>query len=136
MLNLLWLQSGGCGGCTMSLLSASDPHLMKQLSNNNINLLWHPSISEESSAQAIQILNDILDDKIKLDILCLEGSLLRGPNKTGLCHMMAGTNTPFIDWIQKLANKSDYTLAVGSCAAYGGDYCSRWKPNRCLRSSI
>lgn len=120
MLNLLWLQSGGCGGCTMSLLSANNPHLMQQLSANNINLLWHPSISEESSTQAIQILKDILDDKIKLDILCLEGSLLRAPNKTGFCHMMAGTDIPFIDWMTKLSAKSDYTIAVGTCAAYGG----------------
>ncbi|HYQ71642.1 MAG TPA: HupU protein, partial [Gammaproteobacteria bacterium] len=30
-LNLLWLQSGGCGGCTLSLLCAESPDVLTAL---------------------------------------------------------------------------------------------------------
>ena len=30
-MNLLWLQSAGCGGCTMSLLCAEDPNVFDLL---------------------------------------------------------------------------------------------------------
>ena len=43
--NVLWLQSGGCGGCTMSLLCADTPDLPGLLRDNGINLLGHPALS-------------------------------------------------------------------------------------------
>ena len=47
-LNLLWLQSGGCGGCSLSLLGAESPDLLTTLQGADIQLLWHPSLSEQS----------------------------------------------------------------------------------------
>ena len=44
--NLLWLQSGGCGGCSLSLLCAEAPDLFTLLEGAGIRLLWHPSLSE------------------------------------------------------------------------------------------
>ena len=44
-LNVLWLQSGGCGGCSMSLLCADTPHFPELLRNNGVQLLWHPALS-------------------------------------------------------------------------------------------
>ncbi|WP_432474106.1 HupU protein [Amphritea sp. HPY] len=120
MLNLLWLQSGGCGGCTMSLLNAESPDLITTLEAAGINLLWHPSLSEESGSEVISILQQIIDGDLGLDILCIEGSMLMGPAGTGRFHLMGGTGRPMIDWVTDLAAKSRYTVAVGSCAAYGG----------------
>ena len=45
---LLWLQSGGCGGCTLSLLGAEGPDLLTAFEAANIEVLWHPSLSELS----------------------------------------------------------------------------------------
>ena len=44
-MNLLWLQSGGCGGCSMSLLCADTTDFQGHLSGAGIDLLWHPSLS-------------------------------------------------------------------------------------------
>ncbi|MDQ7005442.1 MAG: HupU protein [Ghiorsea sp.] len=119
-LNLLWLQSGGCGGCTMSLLNAESPDVLGCLDMAGINLLWHPSLSLETGLQVTDILNAIIAGEIKLDILCLEGSVIRGPNHTGKFHMLAGTGEPMMHWIERLAAKAEYVVAVGTCAAYGG----------------
>ena len=75
--NLLWLQSGGCGGCTLSMFCAESPDLVTSLSAGGIELLWHPSLSEESGREVVRILEDVASERIPLDILCLEGSVIR-----------------------------------------------------------
>ena len=119
-MNLLWLQSGGCGGCSMSLLCADSRDLIGQLRDSNIDVLWHPSLSEASGDVVLELLADCADGRIPVDILCLEGALMRGPNGTGRFHMLAGTGEPMIDWIGRLAARARYVIAVGSCAAWGG----------------
>jgi ferredoxin hydrogenase small subunit len=120
LLNLLWLQSGGCGGCSMSLLSAENPQIFNRLSDAHIRLLWHPSISMETGSEALEIIVACAEGRERLDILCIEGSMMTGPSGTGRFHILAGTGRPMIDWVSDLAARAKYVIAVGSCAAYGG----------------
>jgi uptake hydrogenase small subunit len=120
ILNLLWLQSGGCGGCTLSLLCAESPDLITTLESAGIKLLWHPSLSEASGSEFLQLLSTIEAGDIRLDVLCLEGSAICGPAGRGRFHMLAGSDRPMKDWIDSLARHARYVAAVGSCAAYGG----------------
>ena len=85
-----------------------------------INLLWHPSLSLASGGEVIELLNGVLDGSVRVDALCIEGSLLRGPNGTGRFHVLAGTGVPMIGWVRRLAAKAQHVLAIGSCAAWGG----------------
>lgn len=117
---VLWLQSGGCGGCTMSLLCAEGPDLMTTLEGAGISLLWHPSLSEETGDEVLDIFSRIQSGEIVLDALCVEGALLRGPNGTGRFHVLAGTGRATIEWVRELAQLARYVVAVGTCAAYGG----------------
>ncbi|MEG2029255.1 MAG: HupU protein [Janthinobacterium sp.] len=116
--NVLWLQSGGCGGCTMSLLCADTPDFFGTLDSAGIELLWHPSLSLASGQDALDILRDCAEGRIVLHALCVEGSMLRGAD--GRFHMLAGSGQPMIAWVRQLAAVASYTLAVGSCAAFGG----------------
>ena len=118
--NLLWLQSGGCGGCSMSLLNAESPDLFSSLEQNNIKLLWHPSFSETSGDSFLNLINQIEQGETQIDGLCLEGSVMMGPKGTGRFHMLGGTNRPMFELIKNLAEKAKFTLAVGSCASFGG----------------
>lgn len=119
-MKLLWLQSGGCGGCTMSLLCAENPMVLDAFDDAGIELLWHPSLSSASGAQVVQLLAAIVAGEQTLDILCVEGSILRGPEGTGTFHKLAGTDTAMLHWVQGIAQRARYTLAIGSCAAFGG----------------
>lgn len=119
-MNLLWLQSAGCGGCTMSLLCAENPDAPQLLAGAGIEMLWHPSLSEATGAPVRRLLESIESGGLALDILCVEGSILMGPNGTGRFHMLSGTGRPMLDWVRALAPKAAYVLAVGSCAAFGG----------------
>ena len=118
--NILWLQSGGCGGCSMSVLNAQQPDFYASLELNNIKLLWHPSLSEASGQEFLSLLNSIESGETRLDALCLEGSLMRGPNGTGRFHILSGTSRSMVEVVESLTHKARYTVAVGSCAAFGG----------------
>ncbi|MCP4876274.1 MAG: HupU protein [Gammaproteobacteria bacterium] len=118
--NLLWLQSGGCGGCSMSVLNAEAPDFYSCLQYNNINLLWHPSFSEACTDDFMTLLGDIENGNTRIDALCLEGSVMMGPNGSGRFHRLSGTNRPMFEVLRSLTGKACYTLGIGSCAAFGG----------------
>lgn len=119
-MNLLWLQGAGCGGCTMSLLCAENPGLFDLLADAGLRVLWHPALSLETGAEVKTLLADILDGRLALDILCVEGAIARGPRGTGRYQMLSGTNLSLLDWLRRLAPLAGHVVAVGSCAAYGG----------------
>ena len=119
-LNLLWLQSGGCGGCSMSLLCADTADFAAQLRQVGIHLLWHPSLSLESGHEMLEVMHDCLTGRTPLHVLCIEGAVLRGPEGTGRFHLLAGTQEPMMHWVRQLSAVAHQVMAVGSCAAFGG----------------
>lgn len=119
-MNLLWLQSAGCGGCTMSLLCAEGPNALELLEGAGIDLLWHPTVSQASGHEVRDLLARILAEEIPLDLLCVEGAVPRGPRGTGRYHMLAGTGRAMLDWVRDLSSVARHVVAVGTCATYGG----------------
>lgn len=117
---LLWLQSGGCGGCTLSLICAEQPDFVSALEIAGLRLLWHPSLSEQCGSELGAILDAIRSGETPLDILCLEGAVMHGPNGTGRFHMQTAGRVPMKDLIAELAQLAGHVLAIGSCAAFGG----------------
>lgn len=118
MMEVLWLQSGGCGGCSMSLLNADSADFVRGLEAAGIRLRWHPALSQGDDLK--QVVADAAAGRRPVDVLCIEGALLRGPRGTGRFHMMAGTERPMVDWVREIAAHATHVAAVGSCAAFGG----------------
>ncbi|MDJ0820987.1 MAG: HupU protein [Paracoccaceae bacterium] len=119
-MNILWLQSAGCGGCTMSLLCAEGPGVFDLLRDAGLRFLWHPALSEHSGGEVRDILHAVEQGNVPLDILCVEGSILTGPRGTGKFQMLSGTGRSMLDWVQSLAPLATHVVAVGTCATYGG----------------
>lgn len=119
-LRVLWLQSGGCGGCTQSLLCHEPRSLFDELAGAGIEFLWHPGLSAESGADALEIIENAASGQQPFDVLCIEGAMLRGPNGSGRFHLLAGSGLPMTEWVSRLAARARWVLAVGSCTAYGG----------------
>jgi ferredoxin hydrogenase small subunit len=117
---VLWLQAGACGGCSMAFLDHGRRGVFADLEAFGIELLWHPSLSEATGAEVVEILESIVDGRTPLDALVVEGTVLTAPNGTGRFQMLAGTGASLLDWIRRLAPKARHTVAVGSCAAFGG----------------
>jgi hypothetical protein len=64
MTNILWLQGASCGSCTMSILESGASGWFDELRQFGINLLWHPSVSEETGEEAVEVLQSVLDGKV------------------------------------------------------------------------
>jgi len=119
-MNVVWLQSGGCGGCSMSLLGADSGDLFALLADAGLALLHHPSLSEATGAEAVDLLERCAAGCLPLDVLCIEGAMLRGPHGSGRFHRLAGTGEAMTSWVHRLVGRARHVVAVGSCAAYGG----------------
>jgi len=119
-LRVLWMQSGGCGGCTQSLLCAEPRPLVDELRDAGIEFVWHPALSAESDVDALAVLEACASGETPFDLLCVEGAMLRGPNGTGKFHLMAGSGRPLTEWVARLAGQARWVFAIGSCTAFGG----------------
>lgn len=104
----------------MSLLCADTPDFPALLHNNGIELLWHPALSLDGDECLNDLLENCLANRVRLDALCVEGAMLRGPHGSGRFHVLAGTGLPMVDWVRRLAQVATHVVAVGSCAAWGG----------------
>jgi len=118
--NVLWLQSGGCGGCSLSLLGAESPDLVTQFKGADINIVWHPMLSEASGQETVDILSAAVSGDIIIDVFCLEGAVLQGPNGSGRFHLLSGTGRSVMSWVEALSKVARFTVAIGSGAAFGG----------------
>jgi hydrogenase small subunit len=115
---LYWLQCGGCGGDSMALLNTDTPHLPDLCRTLDIELLWHPSFSNSSAREHHALLEKLHNGKQHLDILCIEGFIINGPNGSGRYDLFR--NQPKKDLFLELAAKAEHLVAVGTCAAFGG----------------
>lgn len=118
MKTLLWLQTGACSGDTLSILSAERPSLEDLLSGHGIDLLWQPSLSDKPVSVLAHCIEAIEGGKQVLDILCVEGSILTGPNGSGLYDPFRGRAKMRI--VESLAQHAGVVVAMGTCASFGG----------------
>lgn len=127
MANIVWMQTGACSGETMALLCADRPSLENLLQQYGLNLLWHPSLSADRRFGAV--LEAITSGREKLDILCIEGSLMTGPNGSGQYDTWKGRAK--IDIVRELAPLATHVVAMGTCAAFGGIHAAGPNPTDC-----
>ncbi|MBF0179343.1 MAG: NADH:ubiquinone oxidoreductase [Magnetococcales bacterium] len=117
-LTLYWMQNGGCGGDTMSFLNVEAPNLPDLLQQLDIDLLWHPSLVTDTPKTRRERIEALLRGQTPLDILVIEGAVLRGPASTGMYDTFLGQ--PKKDLVVRLAQQARFTIALGTCASFGG----------------
>lgn len=102
----------------MSFFNIESPNLADLFSYLDIEVLWHPSLSRKSSSAHRSLIDDLLEGRQPLDILCIEGSIIRGPGGTGMFNTFEGQ--PKKNLVAALAGKAGSVVAVGTCASFGG----------------
>jgi hydrogenase small subunit len=117
-LNLYWMQCGCCSGDSMSLLNAEAPDLAEALALLGVEVLWHPSLSAISHSDRRRLVKRLVGDETPLDILLIEGSIIRGPGGTGMFDVVDGQ--PKKQLAFELAHRARHVVAVGTCASFGG----------------
>ena len=105
-LTVVWFQAITCNGNTHSLLSANASRL--ELFFDSFNLIYHPSLTIDKT------LDDILNLNEQIDFLLIEGAITSNEKFFSI------SNDTTFNLLNKLALKSKYIIAVGSCASNGG----------------
>jgi len=118
MYSLLWLKSGCCGGDSISLMNLDQPDLYTALKMLNIKVIWFPSLSIESDKYVHDILNKFIRDGEELDFLMVEGAIC--DEDDGKTNYVTFCGHPMKYWIVELAKRASFTIAVGTCASFGG----------------
>ena len=127
MANIVWMQTGACSGDSMALLCADRPSIENLVEHYGQNFLWHPSLTAEHRFG--DVLDALLSGREKLDILCIEGSLMTGPNGSGQYDTWKGRAK--IDIVRQLAPLATHVVAMGTCAAFGGVHAAGPNPTDC-----
>lgn len=117
-ISLYWLQCGACGGDTMSLLSNESPDVTELFAGLDLEPLWHPSLSGISPREQAALTERLISGKQALDILVVEGAVIRGPAGTGMYDVKNGK--PKKDLVAALARQAGFVVAAGTCASFGG----------------
>lgn len=118
MADLIWFQTATCAGDSISFLNADQPDVFQIISKLGVNIVFHPTLDPKTGSEAMAVLDPYVRGEKKLDVLVVEGAVQRGPNNTGMYCIVGGKSAR--DTTLGLAEASDYTVAVGTCASFGG----------------
>jgi len=123
---LLWLQGGGCSGCSVSLLNSVSPNARNILVDEvipgkHINVRFHPTVMAGQGDPAVAELERTQKEAKGAYILVVEGSI---PLAAGGAYAMIGEREgreiSMVSWVKSLSRDALAVVAVGTCAAFGG----------------
>jgi len=114
--NLLWIQGAGCGGETASLLNSDHPQLQTALRTLDVTVLGFTYLQDRPGAEMAQVLDECAAGRLQTDLLVVEGATYRSPAQPGTW----ASCMPLVDRIRAIAPVAEYTVAVGTCACFGG----------------
>ncbi len=120
-INVVWLQGGGCSGCSVSLLNAARPSARNLLVDQflpgmHLSLKYHPTLMAGQGDAAFEVLDGLPEGGF---VLALEGAI---PENEAFCTIgeSDGREVSILEKFLDLAPKASLVLAVGTCAAFGG----------------
>ncbi len=119
--NVVWLQGGGCSGCSVSFLNSTHPSprnlLIDQfLPGTHISLKYHATLMAGQGAGATRVLGEMPEGDY---VLALEGAI---PERESFCTIgqESGRELTVLEKFVELAQKASLVVAVGTCSSFGG----------------
>jgi hydrogenase small subunit len=130
-INLIWLHGQSCSGDTVSLIGAGEPSLVDVLTGmlpevGDIRLAFHPTIMAPWGEKALSVLDDAREGKLDPFVLIFEGAIPDEDRaaKQGGYFCSAGDRGGKLvtanQLLMELKDKAAATVAVGTCASFGG----------------
>jgi hydrogenase small subunit len=137
-LPLIWMATGSCTGCSVTLLNAAAPTVRFALVGNilpdkRLSLGFHTTLMAAGGYPAMHTLDQIAREHSGGFVLVIDGATAAGAE--GLyCTVGESDGEPITgyDHVRDLGRAAKAVLAVGSCAAFGGIPAARPNPTDCL----
>jgi hydrogenase small subunit len=123
---VLWLQGGGCSGCSVSLLNSVSPNARNILVDEvipgkHLNVRFHPTVMAGQGDPAVAELERTRKEAKGAYILVVEGSVPLAANGAyAMIGERQGKEISMYSWVKDLSRDALAVIAVGTCAAFGG----------------
>ena len=122
---VIWLQGGGCTGCSVTVLNSLSPRIQEILVNpvvpgKHVSLRYHPTVMAASGDLALKAMEDTAKNKGGY-ILLVEGAIPTKEN--GLyCEIgeRDGHGITMLDSLTTIGANAMAVIALGTCSSYGG----------------
>ncbi len=117
---VLWIQGQGCTGCSVSLLNSVNPKIADILLKV-ISLEYHPTVMAWEGEPAMEHMYKIAEKHKGKFYLVVEGAVPKAADgKYCIVGEAKHKEVTMLDLTAELGAKSAATIAVGTCATYGG----------------
>ena len=123
---VLWLQGGGCSGCSVSLLNSVSPSPRNILVDEivpgkHLNVRFHPTVMAGAGDPAVAELERTRQEAKGAFVLVVEGSIpLAASGAYAMIGEEQGREISMHSWVKTLSRDALAIIAVGTCAAFGG----------------
>jgi hydrogenase small subunit len=134
---IIWLQLSTCSGCSVSVINTIHPSiknviLEQVLPGHKLVLAYHGTLMAATGALSVRTAMDTAKKHKGKYVLIVEGAV---PTKDdgiyGSLGEESGKPITMLHWVDMLGRDAMATLAVGTCAAYGGLSAAQPNPSGC-----
>jgi len=124
---IIWISTGSCSGCSVSLLNTASPDiqellLAQVLPGKHLSLGFHATLMAAAGELAISTLEKYAHDHKGNYVLVVDGAT--ASKDEGLCcgigETKDGRTITGYEHVRDLGRNAQAVLAVGACAAFGG----------------
>jgi len=134
---VIWLQGAGCTGCSVSILNAVSPKIQNLLLDElvpgqQLNLLFHATIMAGQGEPVIEVLKDTEKNRKDGYVLVVEGAIPTAESGIyGSIGEEDGKHLTILKSLQELGSNALLTIAIGTCATFGGIPAAKPNPTGC-----
>jgi hydrogenase small subunit len=122
---VIWLQGGGCTGCSVSVLNSLSPKIQNVLVDEvvpgqHVSLRYHATVMAAEGELALKAMHDTAKKKGGY-VLVVEGTV---PTKENGIYCVigeeSGSDVIMLDAVTSLSRDAMAVIALGACSSYGG----------------
>lgn len=123
---IIWLQNSTCSGCSISVINTIHPSiknviLEQILPGNRLILNYHGTLMAATGGLSVETAMKSAEKYAGKFVFIVEGAIPTKDNGIyGSIGEKDGKPLTMMEWTKFMGNKAMATLAVGTCAAYGG----------------
>ena len=123
---IVWLQASTCSGCSVSVINTLHPSiknviLEQVLPGHKLVLGYHGTLMAATGDLSLQAARTIVQNHKGKYVFVVEGAIpTRDGGIDGTLGELDGTPQTMLHWTEYFGRDALATLAVGTCAAYGG----------------